>query len=1572
MATTTRKTIVRSGSPANQFTFAAKQAFRDGVRDMRFDHAIACMEMSPRRRLKFCKMSDIGRDMYLIRNVTFQAGDYNPFNLISNANATLTSVGSAVSSVAPVMTSVMSEAQTVIASLSEVLSQTKSVLFGVETTGFLIKLLKVIVNTAMARKTMLLASLFFNIMVEFGKDVYNAVVKYFGAGDDYPIVEVEFQGFDFSVLGGISGLIQENQSLCAAGLGTILTTVLLCALGLPQPRSADSVLKFFSDRSRNLKNIFDFGKVAVPLFTAIGAYLLHAACGGLTEESELDEYLSGYNKWATEVVALTTGNPIPYAVRLEKDERLFYTTDRLFKAGVEYSSLLGQKRIGGECSLHFHRCFKLIEDARKLCDYTGVFGNRPRMKPAVFLLFGESGVGKSGMAWPFACDLNMALSDTVEAAKEFSREIYFRNTEQEFWDGYAGQNIVCYDDFGQRADSQAAPNEEFMELIRAANLAPYPLHMAQLEEKKRTKFCSKALILTSNVLTQTVNSLTFPDAYRRRIDMCGKVINKDEYTKEGTSNETGGTVKRLDPLKCDGPVDTRPYLIQIYDPESQQPVCDPLTGRTKVMEYEDFVIEAIRIMKRSHKASQEMNTVLETRITPARFTKLRKILLQGAFDEEDLTETFEDAKEETISWTHFVRSFKNNMRERIKSLMTIQSGLILMGVLLAGLGIWKYFKKTKNTHHRVGSNPSQVIYTEACSSADNTTRRNPVAIVEGEEASFEANCSSDNITRNTKKIMVEAHSVEANCSADNVTRNNKKITVEAFGSGDARSKRMPIHNVEANLDSVVDVELQAWKDATAQDLISHRILSNMYKIHRFRLNEKKPILNGLFIRDTVMLVPRHLSQFFRPGDEIMLENIYGTEFRLPWSKVQIRVIAASTGHYKDAMLLKFPRVVNAHTDLVKHFQTMPETAVRRADVCLPTLRCVNGKTILTILGNTRATMTPLNLDHEGSLFRIRDAIEYTLNTSSGDCGGPIICNENSMIRKIAGIHVAGENSGQRAFGQSVTQADLLRTLMLFDDIIVSDFDNLANFQVVSVNLQSETDYDHESVLDLLAMPAALFGFAGLCSKVPFTPNKTDIRPSIIHGRISEPTTAPSALWDRNTNIMNKNIAKCAVNTPYIDDSEVKRAIAEVRPLLLSGRDERLARVLTYEEAIAGSEDSDFLGPINRASSAGYPWVLERKGGTHGKTGWFGNDQTFIFDETVRDSVNNRILQAKRGIRNPVVWTATLKDERRPIEKVRALKTRVFANGPMDYTIAVRMYFLGFIAHIMENRIQNEQSLGTNPVGYDWTVTAKKLGRFGDKIFAGDFSSFDGTLNSCILSEFVEVVNDFYNDGEENALIRRVLMLDVYNSIWMCEGKFISLSHSQPSGNPLTTALNSFYNSVSMRIAYYRAAQQAGITPPAFNDAVSMVSYGDDNVINFSDSIKDWFNQITVTDAYATFGMTYTDEAKSGDLVAWRKLSEVAYLKRGFRKVGSIYRAPMALETLLETPNWIRQCPDFEMACQMNIEDVCRELAQHPEEIFNKYSQSFISEFYKTTGSYPAVSTYNSYNEEWDREMGLLV
>jgi len=542
-------------------------------------------------------------------------------------------------------------------------------------------------------------------------------------------------------------------------------------------------------------------------------------------------------------------------------------------------------------------------------------------------------------------------------------------------------------------------------------------------------------------------------------------------------------------------------------------------------------------------------------------------------------------------------------------------------------------------------------------------------------------------------------------------------------------------------------------------------------------------------------------------------------------------------------------------------------------------------------------------------------------------------------------------------------------------VITTDCDELPGFALrkFDVVLQNDEEYSPAQLVEMCGSVAENFNFIGTCEIAPFAPNKTDIRPSVMHGKVTEPVTMPSCLYSKEENVMEKNMKKNALNTCHIPRDEVMRAVNETKVHLLRNRDKQLARILTYEEAIAGSEDSVYMGSLNRSSSAGFPWVLNKKPGTHGKTGWFG-DSDFVFSDEVRQAVDARIQDAKNGVRTPTVWTDTLKDERRPIDKVRERKTRVFANGPMDYTIAFRMYFLGFIAHIMENRITNEQSLGTNPYGADWGATAKKLSKFGHRVFAGDFSSFDGTLNSNIMEEFVEVANEFYNDGAENARIRRVFFLDVFNSIHLCQGVYISLTHSQPSGNPVTTALNSFYNSVSMRISYYRCAEKAQVVPPKFDEAVSMVSYGDDNVINFSEPVAAWFNQQTVTEAYASFGMIYTDEAKSGTAAPkWRKLNEVAYLKRGFRLTNNaIWRAPMDLKTILETPNWIRKCPDEILATKDNVEDSCRELAQHERVVFDEWAPKLIQTFYETTGEYPLVMTYDSYNEEWNHEMGLIM
>lgn len=1439
----------------------------------------------------------------------------------------------------------------------------------------IMRVIDVVINVSLAADGRKLWSLLYNVSTRFGMEITSEIAKLFGATRAVQQIHVDMANQVIggwtdkadvtssvtSILSSFENTIGNHREITVAGLGATIAILLQFCLGLPRNGSIDGILKFFGDRCRNMKNIVDFGKSSATMFGAIGDWIVTSCFPNLAKPHGLDEYVSGYDAWTKEILELM--NPEnPVGVRMMKDKKLVYRIDWLFKKGISYSSVVKGLSIDPKLRAHYSKMFKIIEELRKQCDFTGVFGNRPRCKPLIIHLFGESGVGKSGMTWPLASDLVAFFSDKLETAQDFASEVYFRNVEQEFWDGYSGQAVTVYDDFGQRTDSSTAPNEEFMEVIRTGNLAPYPLHMAQLEEKKRAKFVSNVVMLTSNEPSYTVGSLTFPDAYRRRIDLMVKVTIKPEFSKPGYSKTSGTTVNRLDRSKCSGPCDLRPYLLELYDPETCQAKDAPTRNNPpewmndKAMEYEEFLDLCLQTANASMSDSMLFNRTLDTRMTKERFNRIKARQQINVEWNKDLDMTALDLSD--------LRSTPiEELRKTLNSFLNLKNMLLLVGVILAGVGIWKLFKSKdkKKSHHSGGR--LGAIETEGVTSGD--ARTHVVKTV-----CMEATTSGDSQTNKTKVISTEGNvsgdaktnqirtiATEATASGDSKTNQTKTVRTEACASGDPRTRKLQTIRTEGE----IPAELQAWKDKTAQDLISHRILNNEYKIEL----DGEFALNGLFVRHNVMLTPKHLWNRMVKATNMTIWNIYGSEFTVPVRELKVVDIQDRSGETKDAMLIKFPAYVNAHSDLVKHFQQMPELSVRRVDVCVPTLRKIGNQRVAMILGNAAASFETVCLDIGDTtpeIITMRQGISYNLNTIGGDCGSPVIANENTFIRKICGIHVAAAADGTRAYGQSITRADLERALEILknggESVLETDFDDLPNLAIVSANFQLNQEISCEDVLKAFDMPADTFGYAGRCTDQKTPPGQTDLRKSEIHGYV-EPITKPAYLYRSDVNLVHKNMEKCAINTPHIPQNEVKRAVNEVKSKLLTGDSrQRLNKVLTYEEAVAGSQVSEFISGLNRSSSAGYGW--EKEPGKPGKTTWFG-DSDYIFSEEVRAVVNDRIALAKVGKRAPTVWVDTLKDERRPIEKVNQLKTRVFAFGPQDFTIAFRMYFLGFIAHIMENRITNEQSLGTNVYGHDWARTAKVLQKRGKKVFAGDFSTFDGTLNSCIMSEFAQVANEFYDDGPENALIREVLMLDVYNSLHLCSGKFISLTHSQPSGNPLTTVLNSFYNSVSMRIAFYRLCSNE-----RFDDHVTMVSYGDDNVVNFSDEISEKFNQNTVTEAYASFGMIYTDEAKTGgEVQPWRRIDEVAYLKRNFVKDGAFWRCPLALETILETPNWVRKSPDSRLATRENVENSVMELAQHTRPVFDEWSQRIVKAFYDATSEYPEVKTFDTYRHDWE-------
>ena len=593
--------------------------------------------------------------------------------------------------------------------------------------------------------------------------------------------------------------------------------------------------------------------------------------------------------------------------------------------------------------------------------------------------------------------------------------------------------------------------------------------------------------------------------------------------------------------------------------------------------------------------------------------------------------------------------------------------------------------------------------------------------------------------------------------------------------------------------------------------------------------------------------------------------------------------------------------------------------------------------------------------------------QYVMNTTNGDCGSMLVALSNFLPKKIIGLHVAGDASG-KGYAVPLNVRDIEEALKDVPKEAQIKID-LARFEAIDGELSSVPNGDFTPAIKSSILVAS--------------PTKTALRPSLIHGSVLPPISAPAVLSRRvvleDGTIHDPVLAglkKTGKIPPFMDPVLIKAAVSDVLRVHQTN-DRTRKRVLTNLEALSGVLDDPYSNPLNRSSSPGYPWIKDRVG--KGKMKWTSDfEGEYKMHKELADAIEEREFMALNNERYPTVWIDTLKDERRPIEKVKIGKTRVFAAGPMDFIVCARKYFLGFCAHLAENRINNEVAVGINPYSYDWTHLARHLKKFGNKVVAGDFGNFDGTLILQILESIGEAISEWYDDGEDNAQIRRILWKELINSVHVEGNNLYFWTHGHPSGHPLTAILNSLYNSVVCRIVFVLCARKAGklANMKDFNENVSMISYGDDNVLNISDRVIDYFNQHTMSECFTEIGMEYTDELKSSaaDAKPFRSLEEVSFLKRKFRwdEERACFTAPLELGVCMEMVNWIRGELDPEEACCVNCQTSAMELSLHGREVFEKCTKMIKRACLTHMLRQPMILTYEEYVEFFEYSYGQIM
>lgn len=1305
------------------------------------------------------------------------------------------------------------------------------------------------------------------------------------------------------------------------------------------------------------------------------------------------------HEWASEVRKYLD---LEQRDKIDTDITIANKVEELYKRGVKFQQdTLLDRNMARLVSV-------TLLPARELYQYVScspVKGGGPRMRPICLWLIGESGVGKTEMVYPLCIDVLRAMG--LMKKEDFHHQVYGRQVETEFWDGYKGQKIVIYDDAFQMKDDKTAPNPEIFEVIRSCNTFPQHLHMAALHDKN-TFSAAELMIYTTNDANVKLESITFPEAFFNRIgEHAYKVRPKAEFAIETQRGNSGKTYRRLDKTKLnkDIPIDLSIYEFQkivkdngtdVQWTEVGEPIgyeafaklicdewrCKKTESINKLKFLENYAIRA-QIKPEEEEFFDCHNSTWFVNDISRRICEgedMISIESEYASNEKLFEEylNFKNQRPKSI-WDKYIAridecliktgNFLKSLKE--ESCKIIQehpylSVLGIVGVALSAFAMYKWFENSMlKTEAEVGH------------SGDPKTGRQQVRFV------------------------------EVGGSGDAKTSRAQQKRVEVGASGDSKTAKQNLKKVEMLDEQLLSkIETQGCNDMAAHSLITDVLQKNTYRLSYMRGNERKPFGNCTFVRGWVFLMPYHFLQALYARKLAPETIIYFSQSKYP-DIIQVPLsyiinigidgftltknsiqLTHKNGDKRDCVLVNLhSRMCHPHRDLVKHFVKIEDQGKLQGKFngTLATFHESGNELYRTYqwLQQIRPLDKPITIylpendgyDYKEQSYTQRDCYEYNAPTQVGDCGSIIGLYNHRMERKLIGIHIAGTNESY-GYACPLTQEVIDSAC---EEMLGKDFKNISAQFYFETPKCVDTSTEPE-------MPEGLFCPLGKSDKKVGQAVKTSILPSRIHGKLSEPFMRPAILKPTRINgvlhdPLMKGLKKCGVETAVLTEEEVTSAVQDVSQVVLTQYNSMLdrrqyQRILTYEEAVAGVESDDMMNGVARKTSPGFPYNLQSKG-FPGKTKWMGKDEKYDFEsmaaKQLRADVEELIEDCRNGKISNVLFIDTLKDERRDNAKVDAGKTRVFSAGPQHFVVAFRKYFLPFAAWLMHNRIDNEVAVGTNPYSVDWERIAKRLRSKGKHVIAGDFGNFDGSLVAQILwaifweifVPWLQQFNDLSSsEGVDVLKICLGLWTHLVHSVHIFGDNVYMWTHSQPSGNPFTVIINCLYNSSIMRVAWIRIMKEnkpQWMSMKWFRKFVTMIAYGDDNELNISEEVIDIFNQETISKIMKEMKHEYTDEAKSGNIVKSRLLEETFFLKRGFRFSPELQRtvAPLKIEVIYEMLNWTRNTIDPDVILMSNIETAFREIVYHGRDEYNKLRNG-IMQLVDDLPAIPQILTYEQY------------
>lgn len=1268
-----------------------------------------------------------------------------------------------------------------------------------------------------------------------------------------------------------------------------------------------------------------------------------------------------------------------------------------------------------------NNCINRLQKYTQAIANTGLLAQGLRQEPVCVLLRGGPGTLKTQTMQHLAHALISAvIHDDERESFESNPEAYYynRTIEQSFWDGYDSNKVVTIiDDVFQQRDQVGVGESEAMNIIRAVNENSYDLHMANLNDKGSTKFRSKFLLLTTNSETMSCQSILDRGALLRRFHFTYTVVPLPQFEHQDSKQNL--MAKKVDISKLPkgelGTSSTRPdEILQFVEHDL---LTNKKTGR--VFDFKGMVNEILNKYQ-MHKLfydqkvmelrarRQEYSGIERQSDMPGTFGKIKNYINSIPLDAEI---SFPLGQEYDIFFETMCRGVKsdhklivlqyyhqfteNEKKQFVRRLMALEQRFnpneehgvnyvfdkviseeydFVGHVLDLSYPLDQLIFDLSNDESFTSLFPVQakyVFYTKETRTLKTIIReifsKIKLALTSWDE--FKTYVSWKNSFKLSFVFFGLYSLYSIFFTSQDGTSGETLFDLEPESDYKLRPKK-----VRANKKSAKDMratrtvpQLSLVSDAQGEDINLKIVKFNMYSVH-LRLentNEWTKCGYATFIRGNVAILPHHFFDVINsqleidPESKVQLKltgqiNETGTSHEVVYDAAQILENVYDTDQLvsQDLICAAFPNFP-PRRDIMKYIVTAKDlqTLGRTASCILSTL----GQQINTV--HTRGEVqSEIYVDgKELEPYTITTAIAYNVATKKGDCGALLsILDPTKKTRKVGGLHVAGSP------GQSLGYSALFCKEDIEDCLVQIPEHNLIVSQMDDVTFNSPT-----------LIGDGRFGMLRKVEKAPIA-NKSAIIKSNMHNTVAQNYMIPAKLRSEFVNNVKRDPWESAMlnynmTTPIITGDVLSLAADTYKDYIFANSNKDVEpRLFTFEEAVSGIEGTEF-DSINRRTSPGYPDVIKHTKGVRGKTFYFGNEDEFDLVGPNALALKKRcediLEKAKENTRCEHIFMDSLKDELRPIEKAQDFKTRLISASPISLLILYRMYFGAFMLWYKINRIENQSAIGVNVYSVEWDYLAKKLARFsppGSKnVGAGDYSKFDGSEKPVVHNHILDIIQEWYSGTVEDEKIRRILWLELTNSIHVQGDSLYEWYTSLPSGHPLTATVNTMYNGIAFRYCWLRAFDDQPQYKYKFNEMCYLIALGDDNVFSVHPSVAASFTEPVVGKFMAELGLTYTSETKDVVNEKLRDLTEVEFLKRKWRYSSEVrrYVAPQQVKRLIEMTNWTKKGVNADQISRDNVDSILRELSLHGKEVYSFWAQRVIRSSKENIAYYPKNSSY---------------